>query len=537
MGYILGVNAPPTLLPPEQCPYGGHDPSACLVDEYGLIVMFEEQERHSRRRYGVFEYPIDAVRACLDFARADESAIDAVAVGWDVPRIGARTGERWTYDFTAEYLGRLGLDPSVRTPELLFIKHHRAHAASSFYGSGLTEAAVLVLDGNGEDESISLFHAQANGDLIHMLRLPQAFSLGNMYAAVSDHLKLGVLNAGKTMGLASYGRAQELQPWSLFRDEGQPLFDFDDEQQYDKIMVNWAKLLGGLTSPRRTPRHRMHEDLDCVRLAWSAQAAVEAQLRRLVDQARQETGVEDVCLSGGVALNCSANALIDGSVFCPPFPHDAGVAVGAAWAIRRPVARGLIDPFLGSPLAGDFPVGVSMVDIDLTQIATCLLEGKIGGIAAGRAEVGPRALGHRSLIALASTPGIRDRINKAKTREQWRPLAPVSLDSDAAQFWEVKNPLQRYMLAASEVTPHGRATIPEAVHVDGTARAQITIKEDGLLAAILAELRAMGAQPVLINTSLNARGEPICRTVDDALRTYEQAKLDFILFDDRMLIR
>ncbi|MFF4443080.1 carbamoyltransferase C-terminal domain-containing protein [Streptomyces sp. NPDC001621] len=468
MGYILGVNAPPTLRQAEQCPFGGHDPSACLLDERGRVVAMEEQERISRQRYGVFEDPTDAIGACLEVAGVSLGDIDVVAVGWDVPRVAAITGEGWSFGSTDAYLRRLGFDPAVHRPELVFVEHHRAHAASAFHAAGIPEAAVLVMDGNGEDESISVFQGRPSGELVRRDRMPQSRSLGDMYAAVSRLL---------------------------------------------------------------------HEDTQSVRLAWSAQVAVEQQLVRLVEWSRKITGADAVCLSGGVALNCSANGRLDGAVFCPPVPHDGGVALGAAWTVRRPALPERMDPFLGSSLRGEVPVDLRAVDLDLDRVVDLLVGGAVGGVAVGRAEVGPRALGHRSLIAMPSVEGVRDRINVAKSREAWRPLAPVSLASTAARFWEVKDPLQRYMLGATAVTDHAREVMREAVHVDGTARAQIVADDDSPFARILTRMERAGLPPVLINTSLNALGEPIAHSVDDVLRTYEQCALDFLILEDRLIVR
>ncbi|RCG30665.1 carbamoyltransferase [Sphaerisporangium album] len=537
MGYVLGINAPPTLLSPEQCPYGGHDPSACLVDEDGRVTVFEEQERHSKRRYGVFEYPADAVRACLDHAGADVADIDVVAVGWDVPRVGAVCGEPWRYSSARHYLRLLGLDAGTRPPELVFVQHHRAHAASSFHASPYESAAVLVMDGNGEDDSISVYRADRTRGLLGKARLPQPASLGDMYAAVCEHLRLGVLNAGKTMGLASYGRAAGMTPFPLLTADGMPLFDHHEDDQYATIMRGWSRYLGTLTGRRRAPRATMHEDEDCVRLAWSAQSAVEEHLTRLAAFAREVTGESVVCLSGGVALNCSANGRLDGEVFCPPVPHDGGVALGAAWAVRPPRQISVLDPFLGRALDGDLPPDLTGTDLDLDEVVRLLGSGAVGGIAEGRAEIGPRALGHRSIIALPSIPGVRDRINVAKGREMWRPLAPVALASQAGRFWEVKDPLQRFMLAATTVTPHGRLTIPEAVHVDGTARAQIVQEDDHTMARVIAALDRAGYPPVLINTSLNGRGRPIAHDIGDVAEVYRECELDFLIVDGRLVVR
>ncbi|ROP44429.1 carbamoyltransferase C-terminal domain-containing protein [Streptomyces sp. PanSC9] len=537
MGYILGVNAPPTLRQAEQCPFGGHDPSACLLDERGRVVAMEEQERISRQRYGVFEDPTDAIGACLEIAGVSLGDIDVVAVGWDVPRVAAITGEGWSFGSTDAYLRRLGFDPAVHRPELVFVEHHRAHAASAFYAAGIPEAAVLVMDGNGEDESISVFHGRPSGELVRRDRMPQSRSLGDMYAAVSRHLNLGLLNAGKTMGLASYGRGAGLDPFPMLDEEGRPLFAHHADMRQEAVMQAWRGHLARLAPKRLTPSRLLHEDTQSVRLAWSAQVAVEQQLVRLVEWSRKITGADAVCLSGGVALNCSANGRLDGAVFCPPVPHDGGVALGAAWTVRRPALPERMDPFLGSSLRGEVPADLRAVDLDLDRVVDLLVGGAVGGVAVGRAEVGPRALGHRSLVAMPSVEGVRDRINVAKSREAWRPLAPVSLASTAARFWEVKDPLQRYMLGATAVTDHAREVMREAVHVDGTARAQIVADDDSPFARILTRMERAGLPPVLINTSLNALGEPIAHSVDDVLRTYEQCALDFLILEDRLIVR
>jgi carbamoyltransferase len=216
--WTLGLNAPPL---------GWHDPAACLVDDDGTVHALIEEERITRDKHALHSYPRNAAQACLDIAGITPADVDVVALGWDLPRHATRTdldrltplpGRPWQFGDSRDFLtAALGwdLDPT-RHPDLVCVPHHYAHACASFYASGYPEAAVVVTDGYGDDESTSIYHARHGRQLVRKDRWPIPMSVGHMYNAVSEFIGLKWLEAGKTMGLAAYGRARTLEPWPIF---------------------------------------------------------------------------------------------------------------------------------------------------------------------------------------------------------------------------------------------------------------------------------------------------------------------------------
>jgi carbamoyltransferase len=289
-------------------------------------------------------------------------------------------------------------------------------------------------------------------------------------------------------------------------------------------------------------RHELQLDPLAVQVAVSAQEAVERAVLRLAALARELTGSENLCLAGGVALNCKANGLLQGPVFAPPVPHDAGTALGAAWHVappRRCRADGRISAFLG-PQAGRAHSngaleGLHREPLLPERVCAALEAGRIGAIVDGPGEVGPRALGHRSIVADPSAPGMHDRLNALKGREPWRPFGAAALSSRAAALWQPRPRLSDYMLAGTPVSDAGCGQLPAAVHVDGTTRPQeLDPDSPDVLPALLREWgeRAGGA---LINTSFNGHGEPIVSSLADAAGAFRRLGLDFLVLDDELV--
>ena len=534
--WILGLNGPPI---------GWHDAAACLIDGDGNVLAMAEEERFTRVKHAIRTYPRNAARFCLDWAGIEVEDLDVIAIGWDLPRLYPRFGGQWGFSSPREFLSKgFGWTFAGRGgPELVCVPHHRAHALSAFYASGFESAAVLVNDGNGEDESISIWEARFGSPLVQREVWPRSHSIGFMYDAVCRAVGLTFLEAGKTMGLAAYGKAAQSEPWPLMDGDGvdfQPPFALGPEADYHDIIPVWEERLARRGEiPVATPSASLDTDELAVQLAWSAQAAVETIVPALVEHARAITGLEAICVTGGVGLNCSTNGLLDDPVYVPPVAADAGGALGAAWAVAPPRARqGPLDPYLGPPVEtpAAIPGRWTAAALDPSAVVDRLLQEKVGALAWGRAEIGPRALGHRSLIALPGSVAMRDRLNTIKGRELWRPLAPIGTADAGGRFWDGPRELQRYMLGAAGVTPLGKEKIPATVHVDGTARAQIA-DGAGFISEVLAELGSTGADPVLINTSFNMRGEPIVNTADEAARSAEAMQVDFLIAGDALFDR
>lgn len=534
--WVLGLNGPPV---------GWHDAAACLVDGDGNVHAMAEEERFTRVKHGIGSYARNAARFCLDTAGIEPEDLDVIAIGWDLPRLYPRYGAEWGFSSAREFLSTgLGWTFSGHGgPELVCVPHHRAHAVSAFYASGYEAAAILVNDGNGEDESVTIYEARFGAPLVRREAWDRAHSLGFMYDAVCRGIGLTFLEAGKTMGLAAYGKANGVEPWPLMEGDGvdfRPPFALGPEADYDDVIPAWQKELSRLGSiPVDTPSPALDRNPFAVKLAWSAQATVERLVPALVEHARAVTGLDPICLAGGVALNCSTNGLLKDPVYVPPVAADAGGALGSAWAVApprrlQPPLDAYLGPQIGTPASA--PEGWTSAELEPLAVVERLLRGEIGAVAWGRAEVGPRALGHRSLIALPRDVATRDRLNELKGRELWRPLAPIGISDTNGRFWEGPRELQRYMLGAASVTPLGRERIPATVHVDGTARAQIA-NGAGFISDVLQELETGGADPVLINTSFNTRGEPIVNTADEAVRSAEAIGVDFLVVGDALFDR
>lgn len=435
---ILGVNAPPT---------GRHDPAACLVAADGTLLAFCEEERLSRAKHAERSGPLLAVAHCLAQAGVAPADVELVAIGWDVPLTASLYGVQWHPQDTPAWLKRyLGLDCSLHDmPELRFVGHHLAHATIAFEASDFDEAAVLVIDGNGDDESISIYRGRRGRPLVRKRVWPRSHSLGYMYDAACRFVGFGPLQAGKLMGLSAYGRAAGAEPWELLPG-GAPAAPgaVDAGDGFNRYLHGWTARIDALAGGRRVIRGRDELQLDplAVQVAVSAQEAIEGAVLELAALARELTGSENLCLAGGVALNCKANGRLPGPVFAPPVPHDAGTALGAAWHVappRRRAAEGRterISAFLGPAPGGAAQSngaleGLHREPLSLERVCAALDAGRLGAIVEGPGEVGPRALGHRSIVADPSTPQMHDRLNALKGREPWRPFGAAALRSRA----------------------------------------------------------------------------------------------------------
>ncbi|MEU2618166.1 carbamoyltransferase C-terminal domain-containing protein [Streptomyces sp. NPDC007157] len=548
MTWILGVNAPPT---------GWHDSAACLINGDGEIIAFSEEERCNRHRHSLYRKPLGAARFCLAQAGIPAADIDVVALGWDSEQLYPR---RFATD--AEFLAyAVGLDFGDRSPEVVRVPHHQAHAASSFYASPFSEAGVLVIDGHGENESSTIWTYKDGAEPRLERTWQRTASLGYAYDAASTWLGFSFLNAGKTMGLAAYGRAARLPVESLvdieaddFRLAVEPLAERHGsataeqiKEQYDAVVGRWRERytkIAGAAGPG-APEEALTEDPNAILVAYTAQRLIEETVTHLAALTRKASGVEQLCLSGGVALNCSTNGTLPGPLYVPPVPHDAGVALGAAWTVCPPRRRtGPLSPYLGTDIHGPDHVngpaaldtsGLIRRDLDIDELTTLLLDGRVGAVAQGRAEVGPRALCRRSIIAIPNTADVNTRVNVIKNREQWRPFAGVTRPGYGARLWEQQEHLSRYMLGAAKATELGRHVAPGVVHVDGTTRPQVLHGDEApAVGAVLDSLQRHGVPPVLLNTSFNDKGEPVVDTAADALHSFRSMDLDFLVLGDEV---
>jgi carbamoyltransferase len=530
---ILGINA---LF---------HDPAAALVID-GRTVAAAEEERFSRRKHGkrplpfsAWELPEKAAAWCLKRAGLRPQDLDAVTYSFD-PALARPAGDmglddpwdhlRLTYAREAPGFLRTalpGLDPGI----VRFVPHHMAHAASSaFAAPDAGDSSVLVLDGRGE--RASHLAARRVGDrleALHAQDLPH--SLGLVYEELTEHL--GFLRSSdefKVMALASHGTPRML---AELRRHVYPTGDGG----FHATGVPWQELC----APRRADEPWTQDHAD---VAASAQAVLEETLLDLVRWLHGRTHHQVLTLAGGVALNCVANSRIAregpfSRVWVQPAAGDAGTALGGALLLSAgegdepepmtgaDLGRDWSDAELGAWLKTAAVPFERPPDIAAT-VARALADNAIVAWFQGRSEYGPRALGHRSLLAHPGHAGNLERLNDVKGREQFRPVAPMVLADRAAEIFDGPLP-SPYMLFVHDVAQEWRDRIPAVVHVDGTARIQtVDPGREPLVARMLGEFERLTGLPVVVNTSLNTAGRPMVDDPRDALECFGSSPVDLL---------
>ena len=559
----------------------GQNPGACVMRD-GKLIAFAEEERFIRIKGANLRFPAKAVAYCLREAGATLDDVDRFAVGWNaekyrvhMPLFFARqffknmgaAGEGSSTRILAEIadqkpeairrrailaLREEGL--SGRVPEFVFVDHHLAHAASTFFASGFEEASVLVIDGSGEDRSTS-FYGGKGLDLKDLGSVELPDSLGWFYAAVTSFLGFRAYEEeGFTMGLAPYGKLS-----AEWRDKMERLVRFEANGLYrvdprytllgrHTTNEHFADELTSLLGPPRLakdPLTQRHKDI-----AAAAQERLEQAVLRLVGKLVAQTGSRRLCLAGGVAMNCKMNGVTGASglldaLFVQPAAHDSGTALGAAMWVS---ARSGEDPRFKMETAQWGPgyasaevekaartAGMSFTRPDSIEekAAEALASGKVVAWFKGRMEVGPRALGGRSILAHPAIPGMNDRVNRdVKFRDAWRPFCPSMLESAAKTYLEPSLET-RFMTVAAEANARGRAEIPAVIHVDGSTRPQtVSAATHPSYAKTIAAFGKRSGVPVLLNTSLNVKGEPVACTPMDALRCFYSSGIDAIALED-----
>ncbi len=575
-----------------------HDSAAALIED-GHLVAAAQEERFTRKKHDA-GFPQNAVQYCLDETGTKLADIDYVAF-YDKPFLKF---ERLLETYLAYaprgfqsfrmamplWLKEKLFQKTVLRDEmkrwqpdfdwhnrLLFGEHHQSHAASAFFPSPYEEAAVLCMDGVGEWATTSL--AWGKGNKLEMLKeIHFPHSLGLLYSAFTYYTGFKV-NSGeyKVMGLAPYGEPKykdkilehivDLKEDGSFRLD-QKYFDYCTGLR----MTNekFGELFGGKA---RTPEQQLtqhHMDL-----AASVQAVTEEIVIRLARSVRKETGAKNICLAGGVALNCVANGkllrenLFDG-IWVQPAAGDAGGAIGAAYAAYHGYLgqgrklNGHLDGMAGSYLGPEFKddeieqrltaAGARYTRLTrdqlIEQTAQALADEKAVGWMQGRMEFGPRSLGARSILGDARSPSMQKTLNlKVKYRESFRPFAPAVLREDVEKYFDIKTD-SPYMLMVAPVKEDRRramskeeealfgidklnvprSDIPAVTHVDYSARIQTVHKETNpAFHDLLTSFKAKTGYSVVVNTSFNVRGEPIVCTPEDAFRCFMGSEIEVLV--------
>jgi len=556
-----------------------HDSAAALVID-GIPVAAVQEERLSRHKNDA-GFPLAAIEWCLDHAGLQPDELDAVIFyekptlkfdrvltgllqGWPAswrsyPKaMKNMLGEKlWVRGLIASQLG-------ISTRRVRCIEHHQSHAAAAFFTAPTQEAAIITADGVGEWATLTVGTGVKRADgsseirMLRELRFPH--SLGLFYSAVTAYLGFAV-NEGeyKVMGLAAYGkptRVDDMRRLLRPAHDGSFTLDLAFFDFLGKVESGFSDRFVDLFGPPRRSWQPIDLDSEEGRrfadIAASAQALLEEVMVGIAADLHRETGIADLCLGGGVALNGVANARIlreagFGRLFVPSAPGDAGCALGAALYADRITFGEPHKPVPDHPFWGPkpdesrlfriakedgLPVATSERVID--EVADALVADWIVGWVDGAMEYGPRALGHRSILAAPHDVAMRDRLNRdIKYREEFRPFAPVVAAEHADRFFELPAGgarLARFMSGVVPVRPEWRSRLAGITHVDGTARVQVLDREmDPRLHALLEAYGRRSGVPVLLNTSFNLAGEPIVNTVAEAYSTFRRCGIDLLV--------
>ena len=543
---ILGINS------------GWHDSSAAIIED-GKILHLIETDRVSRVKQAMKQDPSLSVVACLNEAGMTVDDIDILAVGWDENILDKMYNTGLSIDDHRDRHLPPKLLPRKRNPEVVFVPHHFAHAASGMYTSGFDRSAVLVVDGRGECQSTSIMIGSQEG--LELVReWPIAESLGNYYGYAAEWSGFGFWSPGKLMGLAPYGRSTGNTIISVGPDgyhfvDGKPA-DPDDidrqEREHIELLKAWYK------SQYPFAEGNPGDIMAHANFAATVQSAFEEAMYRLVEMALEAANCPNLVIAGGSGQNCTFNGALSRSgvvseVYVPPVTHDAGVGLGAALYVDNQRRKSkTTNPRLPHAYFGHTPSEESIEravarsgfpcrrldDSELLPlVASRLASGDIVGWFHGTAEIGQRALGGRSMLCDPRDRNNLRRVNEAKGREIWRPLAPSVLEEYVHEFFDGPHPyIAQFMLAALPVRKEAWHRIPATVHVDGSARPQWVRKDTNpRYWTLIDEFRKLTGVPVVMNTSFNLASEPIVHTPEDAIRSFARSDMAILVLGNHFI--
>ncbi|WP_276256365.1 carbamoyltransferase family protein [Halomontanus rarus] len=551
--------------------YGHHDPSAALFADGELRFAIEE-ERLTRDKHAVDTFPERSIRACLEYEGIELSDLEKIVLPYD-PKLRAKIADHYlkntvqldgtlrkvshlqnvvTDQFVARYLPTRRVESRLRqigTPvaPIECRSHHACHAVSAFHPSTFEEALVLTVDAKGEYDSTVVWHATADG-LTRLRTYEHPNSWGLFYAVITNYLGYRMFNGeGKVMGLAPYGEDDgEIE--RRLRDRIETGVDYD----VTAITGRWGTEHGVKTLEDLfdRPRSTTTDEFDQfeTNLAHTAQKLLEESVTDIVEEYIDHVGTDNVGLAGGVILNCKLNKAVAEhpaveDVFIQPVAHDAGLALGGGWIDHRPDE---VDPLTNVYWGPEYDTDeirrvleTNKIDYaepdDLERrVAELLADGALVGWFQGRLELGPRALGNRSILADPRTEESRDRVNRfVKHREEWRPFAPSMTDAAADEYLENATD-SPYMITTFDVSPERREELRAVVHpADDTTRPQTVREEQNpRYHRLLREFEDATGVPVLLNTSFNDHGEPIVTTPTEALKDFFGMGLDVLVLED-----
>ena len=541
--------------------------AAALIKD-GKLVAAVEEERFTRHKFAPRVLPKNAIKYCLKAGNITLNDVDKIAVGFDTPEAFMRKGygiylkhlrfypfikknnyvgdplegvdAYFTYKREMMKLKDLFNDKDI-FKKVVYIPHHTAHAASTYFASGFQKSNIISLDGRGEDSS-TLLAIGNNGKIDDFKEFSVHNSLGNLYSTFTKCLGFNPhSDEGKVMGLACYGKpTYDLKNIVKLTEEG---YEFSRNWHYEV-----TKLFGSNLRRKGDPLTKEHENL-----AASLQHTLEKAAVHLATVMHEKTGYKSFCLAGGVSLNCDMNSKIlfkdfADDIFIQPAAHDAGSALGAAMYVSsklgdKPYFK-MEHAYLGPEYTND-DIKEALNECKLKAdfykdiegiTAEKLAKGYIVGWHQGRIEFGPRALGARSILGHPGKRGMKEKINKeVKHRERWRPFAPSMLAESMPEY--VEDPYDSpFMILTFNVKEEKRKEILEATHVDNTVRVQTVKKEiNPRYYKLIKEFEKQTSTPVLLNTSFNDNNEPIVLTPRDAIRTFMVSGMDYLAIGNYLL--
>lgn len=545
---------------------GDHDSSCALVID-GELKFAISEERLTRKKHDS-SFPINSIKEALKFSNLKPEDIDYVCISWSNPL------KQFIFDLKLLFKNKFSFKGLLYTSysnlyklwikggfkryenyfgksNFLFCDHHLAHAISAYSYSPFNEATVVVIDGRGAYEATSIWYAK-DGKIepVEIIKFPN--SIGLFYAKFTKYLGFKPLSdEWKVMGLAPYGK------------DGISLKEFIENESIP-YRINWKRLLrSGLNDVSGIEEifgRKREEDEEINEkhkdIAFACQRETERAILNIVKYAVEKTKCKNLCLAGGVVLNCKANGIVANSgiiddIFIQPAASDEGAALGSAFypylIFEKRLPKFLMDNLYLGPSFKEEEIERILKNCKLKYeklinpqklISELISDGKIIGLFQGRMEFGPRALGNRSIIADPRKEEMKDKVNNSvKYREWWRPFAPTILEEKYFEFFDTKF-LSPFMILSFPVKKEMKDKIPATVHVDGTARPQsLNKKINPFYYEIIYEFYKKTNVPAILNTSFNLKNEPIVCTPFDAIRTFYTSGLDYLVLENFLVFK
>ncbi len=551
----------------------GPNTGACLFRD-GVMLAMAEEERFIRVKTASEIFPSNAIKYCLKEGGVVLSEVDVVATAWDHDKYPAQLDEHMQsivgrdqdqfadrlegiiHHKLAPEITRFSIEIALRkidpkaNPEIVWYPHHLCHAASVHYMSGFDDSAILVMDGSGEELATTTWHG-VNDKLepVNQWKLPD--SMGWFYASMTEWLGFKAYSGeGKVMGLAAYGKpmpefGQKLKNFCIPRDDDSvysvdPSYVYYGKRTYSRKFTD--KLIDLIGLPR-VPESELSDFY--INAAYETQLRLEEVSKKLAETLLNHTGSDNLCISGGVAMNCKMNGLLSqlsevDKVFINPASHDSGTALGAALLAGRDrdisINKSILTHAFWGPSFKDEKIEETLIHCGLTyyksnnvaeDTAVRLAKGEIIGWFQGRAEFGARALGGRSILANPQLADMKEVINaKVKYREGFRPFAP-SMIEEVMDKYMVNPKKSPFMILAYWFRESFKELFPSIVHVDGSVRPQtVSRKTNPVYWEMINKFGELTGHPIVLNTSFNVRGEPIVNTPLDAIRCFFSTGMD-----------